>query len=90
MIGYLLIFISQLAFNTIRLIGIKHGNDGDMKESLILSLIMQTLWLTTNYLGVVSLLNKDYFGVALYLLGGLFGTYIGIKYIRIKKYKEEK
>ena len=84
---YILIFLSQLFFNLIRLIGIKHGNEGDMKESLIVAFIMQVLWLLTSYFGVISIMNNDALGVLIYLVGGLVGTYIGIKYV--KKYNEK-
>ncbi len=78
----ILIFISQYAFQYFRLVGIKHGVNGNMFETIKTTFIMQTLWLATMYFGVMSLVNKDWIAVTIYMIGGIVGAIHAVYKVR--------
>jgi hypothetical protein len=49
-----------------------------MFQTLWSSLVVKITWLVSTYIGVNSLITKDYFTVFLYLVSGVVGDYLGM------------
>jgi len=47
-------------------------------QSLFSGTMVKITWLVSTYLGVNSLITKDYFMVFLYLVSGILGDYLGL------------
>ena len=75
-----IVFISQLLFSLLRNL----GNRALIKENVILSVVLtgviQILWLVSTFLGVQGMMSFNIPLIILYLLGGMLGTYFNFKF----------
>jgi hypothetical protein len=85
----IILILSQLLFSYARTINVIHNSRGLMIPSLVSGTVVKITWLISTYLGVNSLITKDYISVVLYLLAGILGDYLAIKF-RKKELKTEK
>lgn len=76
----IILVISQLVFSYARTVNVIHNSRSLMIPSLISGTVVKITWLVSTYLGVNSLITKDYFSVFLYLLAGVLGDYLAIKF----------
>jgi len=83
----LAIFAIQYYFQIARTVGTLHNVRGDMRETLFYTFIIQILWLLSTYIGVVSIMHKNWEAVTVFMIAGLLGSWRGIKIIRKKKRK---
>lgn len=74
----LILIISQLLFSYFRTVNVIHNSKGLVAKSLFSGTMVKVTWLVSTYLGVNSLITKDYFMVFLYLLSGIIGDYLGL------------
>ncbi len=44
-----------------------------MYETLLVTFVLQTLWLFSTYLGIVSIMHGDWIAVIVYMIAGLVG-----------------
>jgi hypothetical protein len=72
--------LSQLIFSYARTVNVIHNSKSLMIPSLISGTVVKITWLVSTYLGVNSLITKDYTSVVLYLLAGILGDYLAIKF----------
>jgi len=84
----LAIIVLQYLFQLTRIIGIIFNVEGKMRETLFFTLVLQTLWLFSTYLGIVSIMKGNWLAVILYMAAGLVGSYHGIKIIQKRKRNE--
>jgi len=83
------IFLLQYLFQISRTVGTLHNVEGNMKETLFFTFIIQTLWLFSTYLGIVSIMHGNWIAVGSYMIAGILGSYHGIKIIqKIKNIKK--
>lgn len=68
-------FLFQLSrtFST-RLISKEH-----MLGTMIMTFIIQVLWLVTTAIGVKAVFDIDWWTISSYMIGGLFGAYIAMR-----------
>lgn len=78
MIEKLILIISQLLFSYFRTVNVIHNSRGMILQSLFSGTMVKVTWLVSTYLGVNSLITKDYFMVFLYLISGILGDYLGL------------
>lgn len=76
----IILVLSQLLFSYSRTINVIHNSKGLIIPSLISGFVVKVTWLISTYLGVNSLITKDYFSVVLYLLAGVLGDYLALKF----------
>ena len=74
--------LSQLVFSYARTVNVIHNSRSLMIPSLISGTVVKISWLVSTYLGVNSLVTKDYLSVFLYLLAGVLGDYLAIKFLK--------
>ena len=82
------IFFIQYFFQIARTVGTLHNVRGDMRETLIYTFVIQVLWLLSTYIGVVSIMHKDWKAVGVFMVAGMLGSWHGIKIIKKKRKKD--
>ena len=78
----LALVLSQLTFSYARTVNVIYNSRSLMIPSLISGIFVKITWLISTYLGVNALITKDYFSVVLYLLAGVLGDYLAIKFLK--------
>lgn len=81
----LILILSQLLFSYSRTVNVVHNSKGLMIPSLVSGTVVKVTWLISTYLGVNSLITKDYLCVVLYLLSGILGDYLALRKRTVKK-----
>ena len=81
------IFLLQYFYQISRTVGTLHNVEGNMKETLFFTFIIQILWLFSTYLGIVSIMHGNWIAVCAYMIAGIIGSYQGIKIIQKRKIK---
>ena len=79
------IFLLQYLYQISRTVGTLHNVEGNMKETLFFTFIIQILWLFSTYLGIVSIMHGNWLAVGAYMIAGIIGSYQGIKIIQKRK-----
>lgn len=79
------IFVLQYLFQLVRVVGLVFNVEGKMYETLLVTFVLQTLWLFSTYLGIVSIMHGDWLAVIVYMIAGLVGSFQGIKIIQKRK-----
>lgn len=74
----IILIISQLLFSYFRTTNVIHNSKGLILKSILSGLMIKITWLVSTYLGVNSLITKDYLMIILYLISGVAGDYLGI------------
>lgn len=74
----LILVISQLLFSYFRTVNVIHNSKGMILQSLFSGTMVKITWLISTYLGVNSLITKDYIMIFLYLISGILGNYLGL------------
>lgn len=80
----LTLILSQLLFSYYRTTNVIHNSKGLILKSIFSGIMVKVTWLVSTYLGVNSLITKDYFMIFLYLASGVLGDYLGLLKNKIK------
>jgi hypothetical protein len=80
-----ILIISQLVFSYFRTTNVIHNSKGLILKSIFSGTMVKVSWLVSTYLGVNSLITKDYFMIVLYLISGVAGDYLGLLTNKNKK-----
>lgn len=72
-------FAIQLLFQLTRTLGTRVIAKEHIVLTMIVTAMIQVLWLSTTAMGVHAVLNADLSMLTGYMLGGLLGTYIAMK-----------
>lgn len=80
----LTLILSQLLFSYYRTTNVIHNSKGLILNSIFSGTMVKVTWLVSTYLGVNSLITKDYFMIFLYLASGVLGDYLGLLKNKIK------
>jgi len=80
----LTLILSQLLFSYYRTTNVIHNSKGLILKSIFSGTMVKVTWLVSTYLGVNSLITKDYFMIFLYLASGVLGDYLGLLKNKIK------
>ncbi len=75
----IVVFISQLLFSLSRNISNRAVIKERVSLSVILTGVIQSLWLVGTFIGVQGMMNSNYIVISSYLLGGMLGTYLNFK-----------
>lgn len=81
----LAIAVLQYLFQITRIVGMVFNVEGKMRESLFFTFVLQTLWLFSTYLGMISIMHGNWIAVGVYMIAGLIGNWQGIKIIQKRK-----
>ena len=79
--------ITQLLFQLSRVLSTRHIANGSILATMIMTAIVQVLWLATTALGVKAVLDDNWYSVTTYMVSGLLGSYIAMN-IKIKEIQE--
>ena len=82
----LTIFVLQLLFQLFRVLSTRFVVNGSILATSVTTLILQALWLITTAIGVQAVVSTDWKTIAGYMIGGVIGNVIAMKY-NIKELK---
>lgn len=82
MVEIITLIISQITFSYFRTINTKQNIEGKTKSYLISSIIIKTSVIISTYIGVSSLIDGNYLLTFIYVLSGILGDYLGIKFYK--------
>lgn len=78
---YLIVFISQLVFNVLKVLEIKYTYENKTVKLLVNSVFINLVSLLGVYYSIDTLINKqNYIVIIFYVLGSVIGKYIGMIY----------
>lgn len=78
----LILLISQIAFSYFRTINTKQNIEGKTKSYLVSSVIIKISVLISTYIGILSIIDGNYLLTIIYVLSGVLGDYLGIKFYK--------
>jgi len=79
MLDFTLMFIAQLLFQLSRTYATRVVSKDDMMWTMIMTTIVQALWLLTTAMGVHAAFEMDIPQIIAYMIGGIIGAYIAMK-----------
>ena len=79
MLEFAIMFIAQLAFQLSRTLGTRVISKDHIGWTLIMTLIIQALWLVTTAMGVHAVFEMDWLQITAYMTGGVAGAYLAMK-----------
>ena len=79
MIAVISLFILQLLFQLTRIFGTRVIAKEHLMLTMIMTAIIQVLWLATTAMGVQAVIEMDVAMITAYMIGGLLGTYMAMK-----------
>ncbi len=74
------IFIFQLLFQLSRTLGNRYIAKDHVLETIAMTAIIQALWLITTAMGVKAVFDWNWYSISSYMIGGVIGSYIAMKY----------
>lgn len=77
------VFTAQLLFQFFRSLNGRHEAHGLKYKAVMLTTIIQILWLVSTTLGVKAMLELDYMTMTAYVIGGTLGVYMNF-YVKVK------
>jgi hypothetical protein len=93
MMEYFLLALIQISFNLLKILEIKFSYDEDMKNTIIIGILLSIVWLFSTAIGVSAVIKLDYNMMIVYVLSSTLGKILALKlqkYYRIKKKKDDK
>lgn len=74
------LFIFQLLFQLSRVLSTRFISKDHIFETLVMTFIVQALWLITTAMGVKAVFDWNWYSISSYMIGGLIGSYIAMNY----------
>ena len=78
--SFFIVLISQFTFVVCRTVNVRHIAQNNLSLTLISGTMMSALWIYTTMLGVNALNNDSPWDIVAFLLGGIAGTAIAMRY----------
>lgn len=79
MIEAIVMVVVQILFNFVRVASHRHTTRDNVWQTVGYGMLVQVLWLTTNFLGIRAMFEQNYVVVIFYVIGGAIGTYLAFK-----------
>jgi len=78
-----ILIISQLVFSFMRNLNVRYTSRDKVVMSLITSMAVKIAWLFILYIGVKSMIDRDYITIIVFIVSGVCGDFLSFK-IKIK------
>ena len=79
MLSFIIMFTAQLAFQLSRTLGTRVISKDHMGWTLVMTVIIQALWLVTTAMGVHAVFEMNWPQITAYMIGGVVGAYLAMK-----------
>lgn len=76
---YIAVFVLQIIFSVGKVYDIKYSYDEKLIPVIIVSIVLSSTWMISTLMGIVGIMDGDWFMMFIYLLGGVVGKVIAFK-----------